>query len=638
MMRVFVSSTSEDLTEYRQAARDAIAGLQFTPVDMISWSADPRSGAELSLDRVRRSDVLVLLLAHRYGYVPAGAAHSITEQEYRAARAAGLPVLAFFLDPAVPWPPDQVQWESRKQLAAFRGLVESEVTRTLFRSPAELATQLVQALALLERAPRTSGPVRRFTGRVREVSLPSALTERPDVLVPIGPAEDGLPLLLDVRRSRDLTGPLDTLAATVDAPGLPSPTALFDTFRQSLQEHANRAWAAERIRSVLSFAGDYPRTGRFYVSSFTLTQPFASILASLASTPAGSRVHVARPRAKGALQTLDRGGISSVRSALQSTGGSNRFLAVSPADGLCRSVGWVPDQTLVTWRPFVPESAPATFPQAAFTAQTHRGPVIGGLPEAPGLLMAALHDAPRDDLGRFGVELTVQVPVAAVVSTVVAVATKLHAEIHTAGLVHGDVKPHNVLLTADGVELIDSFEVPIGQPAPGWTLDWSAPEQVLGLPVGPTADVYPLAALLGELFGGQLVGELRTYMVPGHRGAPTEHAVFHDPLLQVDHDEDDLPPEGVRAWRRLIERGLRFDPEQRYPSLAEFADEVSELAAAHPMPGSRSFQPSGELIATRLADGTDAVARAVFDPHIDRLSVPVPDRSSDRSTRWAPAP
>ena len=57
------------------------------------------------MSRVRGSDLLVLILAHRYGSMPPGSAHSITELEYCAARASNVPVLAFIVDGKTPWLP-----------------------------------------------------------------------------------------------------------------------------------------------------------------------------------------------------------------------------------------------------------------------------------------------------------------------------------------------------------------------------------------------------------------------------------------------------------------------------------------------------------------------------------------------------
>jgi len=145
--RIFISSTYGDLLEYRQAASGAINGLGHQSDDMELWSADGRSGAVYSVDRVKQSDVLILLLAHRYGTIPDGEQHSITELEYLAARDAGIPVLAFFVDPELPWPPQDIDWESRDQLQNFKERVEREVTRKQFRTPQELAVLVTQALA-----------------------------------------------------------------------------------------------------------------------------------------------------------------------------------------------------------------------------------------------------------------------------------------------------------------------------------------------------------------------------------------------------------------------------------------------------------------------------------------------------------
>ncbi len=111
------------------------------------WSADDRSGVAYSVDRVKQSDVFVLLLAHRYGTIPDGEQYSITELEYLAAREVGIPVLAFFVDPTVPWPPQDIDWQSRDQLQKFKERVERAVTRKQFRTPQELAVLVTQALA-----------------------------------------------------------------------------------------------------------------------------------------------------------------------------------------------------------------------------------------------------------------------------------------------------------------------------------------------------------------------------------------------------------------------------------------------------------------------------------------------------------
>lgn len=106
--KIFISSTFADLKDYRQAVFEAIVGSGLSSENMIFWSADERSPLQVSLDRVRQSDGLILIVAHRYGYVPDGSTYSITEQEYSAAREAGIPVFAFLIDDELPWPPQHI--------------------------------------------------------------------------------------------------------------------------------------------------------------------------------------------------------------------------------------------------------------------------------------------------------------------------------------------------------------------------------------------------------------------------------------------------------------------------------------------------------------------------------------------------
>jgi ATP/maltotriose-dependent transcriptional regulator MalT len=181
-LRIFVSSTYADLLEYRQAASAAIIGLGHQSDDMELWSADDRSGVAYSVDRVKQCDVFVLLLAHRYGTIPDGEQYSITELEYLAARDASIPVLAFFVDPDVPWPPQHIDWQFRDQLQKFKERVEREVTRKQFRAPQELAVLVTQALAhrLSRPAPTTStGRVAEDPETVRSIPIAATIPRKP---------------------------------------------------------------------------------------------------------------------------------------------------------------------------------------------------------------------------------------------------------------------------------------------------------------------------------------------------------------------------------------------------------------------------------------------------------------------------
>lgn len=683
-IRVFISSTSTDLQAERQATRDAIYGLDQRADDMIFWSADERGGARYSLDRVAESDVLILILAHRYGQPPPGEEHSITELEYRAARAAEIPVLAFFVDPAQPWPPDLVDWESRDQLRRFKQLVESEVTRKVFRTPEELARQVTQALAVMltrRREARSREP-RTYRGPIRVVTTPFRLPTDPDLLIQIGSSADGLPLLLDIYRGRDLSEKFASLAEAVASPAHPAPEALLATFRQSLEDFATQAWAGERMRAVTMRDGT-PKD--LYVSTFTLVEPFSSVLAGLFGTsrkarrpgrgagsaqvedpspfdienpdledlgtvlpgaepetpprdflaypgddgffradtsPAGAGKN-ARPWGPAADAAYERSeaappGRSAhqppATSALQSVGGRNRFLGVAADDGAVYSVG-MSEKSLVEWRPFFYENILALLPDAALKLRKQGEHDAATIPiqDLKRLAPEQVWGRPRGPVPPPEVHSWVEVSRLSVLSVVALIADALTAR-HSSGVVHGDVKPQNVLVTEAGVVLIDSFDVPIGGIAPGWTPSWSAPEQVLGRPMTTAADVYPLGLMVARALGGQLTGEIRRYRTPRVAGDRSDFDVVHNPSLFIDRASPDIDRADRGAWRRFVERALKFDASERTPTPTEFALELRRMLREHPVQGTLRFAPPGKLVAAQLADGETALARLISDP------------------------
>jgi len=142
--------------------------------------------------------------------------------------------------------------------------------------------------------------------------------------------------------------------------------------------------------------------------------------------------------------------------------------------------------------------------------------------------------------------------------------------IHAAGVVHGDLKPSNVLLAEDGPRVIDfgishaAETAPLTHPglvmgSPGFM----SPEQALGQKVGPRSDVFSLGAVLAYAASGER---------PFGTGSPI------DLLDRVIHGTPSLgkvPPE----VRPLVERCLAKDPSQR-PTPASLLAELGALQAA----------------------------------------------------------
>ncbi|MFD7301820.1 protein kinase [Streptomyces pharetrae] len=104
-------------------------------------------------------------------------------------------------------------------------------------------------------------------------------------------------------------------------------------------------------------------------------------------------------------------------------------------------------------------------------------------------------------------------------------------DIHTAGFIHRDLKPQNIVLTATGPRVIDFG---IARPEHGLTLTttgqipvtpgYGAPEQVLGRRVTPAADVFSLGAVLVYAATGQ-----RAFQ-GGHVAAVQYEVVHGEPL------------------------------------------------------------------------------------------------------------
>jgi hypothetical protein len=648
-VRIFISSTFADLKDYREATLRATQTLGHVGEDMVFWSADERQPADLSLDKVRQSDVLVLLVAHRYGFLPPGWDVSITEAEYRAARAAGIPVLAFFLDEEVPWPPKHVDRDHFDELVRFKERVSKEVTRATFTSPDNLAAQVTQALVLLQgRVTRPRLSLDPLKGRTLTVSAPARLRTDPDVIVPIGESEDGLPLLLRVRRSADLEPTFRELEMLITRPGSSSPGALLGSFRQALADYGATAWAEAHIEPVTMTDG----TKRdLYVTRSTLSNLFGSLFTRLllahradVETDFGvvASVRVKRSGGRRVAEVAASSAPAPLAPVLQSAGGANRFLGISPDDGSLHSVGHVGAET-TQWRSYLTESLNGFSPVRRLRFLGRRlinivGPEVAELAEghpdsfAPEYAETLLDYAVRH-AGPDGVlpETSYAIVMVQDLARGLVKVCDAVARLHGSGKVHGDLKAQNILFGAAGPVLIDGFDLAPGTDAPGWTPGWSAPEQMLGLEMTEASDIYPLGIMIGHLIGGILVGEVRKFRTTPARGR-TEFDIFYDPVLTRAQSAGPSQ-KTFAAWADIAARCLRFDSDKRPYTAAELSAAITRLVEEHPLPGARRIELTGRLVAVTLLDGTSAVARILDDvPQLPGAAAPPPPDAWHDST------
>ncbi len=146
MLKVFVSSTSVDLKEYRSAVRDAIMMLNMHPVMMEHFPAMNADAVAACQQKVLECDLFVGIYAHRYGYIPLNETKSITEMEYDWAAEADLPRHIFVLSPAYPWPDEARDPDQADRLAAFKSRIGRERVWSEFTTPDSLAAKVTQSL------------------------------------------------------------------------------------------------------------------------------------------------------------------------------------------------------------------------------------------------------------------------------------------------------------------------------------------------------------------------------------------------------------------------------------------------------------------------------------------------------------
>src|SRR3712207_1306062 len=133
---------------------------------------------------------------------------------------------------------------------------------------------------------------------------------------------------------------------------------------------------------------------------------------------------------------------------------------------------------------------------------------------------------------------------------------------HAQGIVHRDVKPSNILYTADGAPVLADFGIArmtaeseqlTVQGSLLGTPEYMSPEQAVGSDVGPASDIYSLGVVLYQMVAGAPPFHAETAVA-------TLRAQVEDPMPSTRLVNRALPP----AVDMVLDRALSKDPRERY--------------------------------------------------------------------------
>jgi eukaryotic-like serine/threonine-protein kinase len=184
---------------------------------------------------------------------------------------------------------------------------------------------------------------------------------------------------------------------------------------------------------------------------------------------------------------------------------------------------------------------------------------------------------------------------------------------HRHGIIHRDIKPHNVLVSADqqvkaneprlkvtdfGIARHGASQMTEAGSIMG-TAQYLSPEQARGAPVTAASDLYSAGVVLYEMLTGK---------VPFTGDSAIEIAMKH--VNELPKPPSSLRPEIPQELDQIVLRALAKDPADRYQTAEEFIEDLERVEAGLPISRSTATAATAILGGAAVGESTEMLSES----------------------------
>jgi len=187
------------------------------------------------------------------------------------------------------------------------------------------------------------------------------------------------------------------------------------------------------------------------------------------------------------------------------------------------------------------------------------------------------------------------------------------------GVVHRDVSPPNIMVTADGTVKLLDFGIAKARGANSRTRTgtvkgknaYMSPEQILGKPLDRRSDIFALGVVMYEMLAIKRLFHRESDFL-------TFKAITEEQIPDIRDRRPDLPP-GMRA---ALVQAMARDPAGRFDTAQAFGNAIKNSVAT--LGGPASPQELAKMLFTDFADemaSRDEIVKAADDPNAAPVSI-----------------